>query len=227
MKSKSFLEKHLGLIIYLSLLLVGCLLFIIPFIIGGINNKAELKKLYNEVEERLDETTSSTLHYEIEKVYRTNLKQYGVIVKFTTDKREESIAPATIKYELSDMIENGNYSLNLCKDYCLYEFSLFSKTGNKAIVREDHSLKQKPIISYDGKNLRYERLLGYYIGVLIFMFFITMVGGYIYVSSTKNMAVSLGAYLAKILVIYIVVGILSGGIGFIALPVLWVLEQKK
>ena len=59
------------------------------------------------------------------------------------------------------------------------------------------------------------------------MFIITIIGGHIYISSTKNIAVSLGAYLAKILVIYIIIGLLSGGIGFIALPVLWVLEQKK
>ena len=223
MKSKSFLEKHLGLIIYLFLLLIGCLLFIIPFIIGGINNKAELKKLYNEVEERLDETISSTLHYEIEKVYRTNLNKYGVIVKFTTDQRESSIAPALIKYELEDMIVDGNYSFDLC----LYKFSLSSSTSTNVIVNEDHSLKMKPIVSYNGKKLRYESLPGYYIGVLIFMLFITMDGGAIYVSSTKNIAVSFGAYLAKNLAIYILIGILSGGIGFIALPVLWVLEQKK
>ena len=223
MKSKSLFEKHLGLAIYLSLLLIGCLLFIIPFIIGSINNKAELKKIYSEIEERLDETASSTLHYEIKKVYSTSLKHYGVIVIFTTDESEDSIAPALIKPELRDMIEKGNYSFDLS----LYEFSLFSRTGTKAIVKEDHLLKQKPIISYDGKKLRYESLPGYYIGVLIYMFSITIAGGYIYISSTKNIAVSLGAYLAKILVIYIIIGLLSGGIGFIALPVLWLLEQKK
>ena len=222
MKLKSFLEKHLGLTIYLFLLFIGCLLFIIPFIIGSINNKVELKKIYSEVEARLDETISSTLHYEIEKVYKTSLKHYGVRVRFTTD-RENSIVPYKIESELKDMIESGKYSFDLS----LYEFSLFSRSGTKAIVRVDHSLKQKPVVSYDGKKLRYERLPGYYIGVLIFMFLITIVGGYIYVSSTKNMAVSLGAYLAKILAIYIIIGILSGGIGFIALPVLWVLEQKK
>ena len=223
MKSTSLLKKHFGLIIYLLLLFIGCLLFIIPFIIGSINNKAELKKIYSEIEERLDETASSTLHYEIKKVYSTSLKHYGVIVIFTTDESEDSIAPALIKPELRDMIEKGNYSFDLS----LYEFSLFSRTGTKAIVKEDHLLKQKPIISYDGKKLRYESLPGYYIGVLIYMFSITIAGGYIYISSTKNIAVSLGAYLAKILVIYIIIGLLSGGIGFIALPVLWLLEQKK
>ena len=216
-------KTNSGLIVYLVLLLISCLLFIIPFIIGRINNKAELKKIYNEVEERLDTTKSSTLHYEIEKVYKTNLKKYGVIVKFITDERESSIVPYMIKSELKDMIEDGNYSFDLR----LYEFSLYSRTETDVIVREDHSLNQKPIISYDGKKLRYERLPGYYIGVIIFMFTITIVGGYIYVSSTKNTAVSLGAYLTKILIIYIAIGILSGGIGFIALPALWILEQKK
>ena len=226
MKSKSLFEKHLGLAIYLSLLLIGCLLFIIPFIIGNINNKVELKKLYSEVAERLNELTSPTLHYEIEKVYRTNLKEYGIKVRFTTDN-ENNIVPYKIENELKETIEEGNYAFNLCKDHCLYEFSLFPRTGKKAIVRVDHSLNQKPIVSYDGKKLRYERLPGYYIGALIFMFIITIIGGHIYISSTKNMAVSLGAYLAKILVIYIIIGLLSGGIGFIALPVLWVLENKK
>ena len=222
MKTKSFLGKNSGLAIYLSLLLIGCLLFIIPFIIGSINNKAELKKIYSEIEKRLDETTSTTLHYEIKKVYRTSLKKYGVKVIFTTDK-ENSIIPYKIESELEDMIKDGNYSFDLS----LYEFSLFSRTGSKAIVSKDYSLKQKPIISYDGKKFRYESLPGYYIGVLIYMFIITIVGGYIYISSTKNMAVSLGAYLTKILAIYIIIGILSGGIGFIALPILWILEQKK
>ncbi|MEE3342646.1 MAG: hypothetical protein VZS44_00980 [Bacilli bacterium] len=226
MKSKSFLKKHLGLTIYLFLLLIGCLLFIIPFIIGSINNKAELKKLYSEVEDRIDETTSSTLHHEIEKVYKTHLKEYGVKVRFTTDN-ENLIVPYKIESELKDMIEEGNYSFNLCKKHCLYELSLFSKIDGKAIVKVDHSLNQKPIVSYDGEKLRYERLPGYYIGVFIFMFLITIIGGHIYISSTKNMAVSLGAYLTKILIIYIIIGILSGGIGFIALPVLWVLEQRK
>ena len=124
MKSKSLFEKHLGLAIYLSLLLIGCLLFIIPFIIGSIINKVELKELYSEVAERLNEVSLPTLHYEIEKVYRTNLKEYGIKIRFTTDN-ENKIVPYKIETELKETIEEANYAFNLCKGHCLYEFSLF------------------------------------------------------------------------------------------------------
>lgn len=198
--------------------------------------KYEINKIYktNTLNEYGYEITFS-VESDYESLYNTT---YSLILYSIEDLLDDVINEY---YDNDIKIEHYKYTLNVNgkEVYHKYEgsnYSIYDEFIKEQYKEYNIEIKNNHIVwEYNNDGIKLKSMTNYMyviltiIGVSAIVLTTMFLVFYYEKNASANTKANVGCVgeIIKFLIIYILLGLLSGGIGFIALPLLWVLENRK